>query len=78
MSAAVLALVLILSVLVFATLAILLYESLAVRRRDDEIHTISAWWHRWHRGRLAFRISLGVLLVGLCVFLVGDLAVEAW
>jgi hypothetical protein len=77
-STALLALVLILGVLIFAVTMILFYELAAVRHRDDELHTISSYWSRFHRGRLVLLLSLGLALTGLYVFLMGDLVLEAW
>jgi hypothetical protein len=78
MTAAVLALALILSLLFFGIALVTFYELVAVRDRSDSIETISSWWTRLHRGRLTFLIVLGVALTALYVFLVGDLVFELW
>jgi heme/copper-type cytochrome/quinol oxidase subunit 2 len=72
------ALALILSVLVFGVAMILFYEFAAVRRRDDDLETISSYWTRLHRGRLLFLVTLALALTGLYVFLIGDLVLELW
>jgi heme/copper-type cytochrome/quinol oxidase subunit 2 len=72
------ALALILSVLVFGVAMVLFYEFAAVRRRDDDLETISSYWTRLHRGRLLFLVVLALALTGLYVFLVGDLVLELW
>jgi hypothetical protein len=72
------ALALILGVLVFAVAMVLFYEFAAVRRRDDDLETISSYWTRLHRGRLLFLVMLALALTGLYVFLIGDLVLELW
>jgi len=77
-TAAILALALILSVLFGGIALIVLYEFVAARNRRDSIETISSWWTRWHHGRKLFLVVLGFLLTALYVFLVGDLVFELW
>jgi hypothetical protein len=78
MTAAILALCLILSVLVWGVAMILVYELWAKRRADDDIFTISTWWDRLVHRRVVPRLILGVVLTWLFLFLFGDLVLELY
>jgi hypothetical protein len=79
---AILALILVLSILAAAILQIVGYELAAKRNPADDVDTISTWWHRATSrlgvGGLFLRAVLGGGLTGLFVFLLGDLALELW
>jgi hypothetical protein len=78
MTAALLALALILSVLFGGILLVSFYEYVAVRNRTDSIETISSYWSRVHGGRVLLLVVLGFWLTVLYVFLMGDLVLEVW
>ena len=78
MTAAILALCLILSVLVWGAFMILFYELWAKRSSTDETFTISTWWDRLVKRRIVPRLVLGIVLTGLFLFLLGDLALELY
>ena len=76
MSAAVVALVMILGILMFAATMLLFYELVAVR--TGRYPTISAYWSMYHKGRIFLLGIVGVILTVLYIFLMGDLVLEVW
>jgi hypothetical protein len=78
MTGALLALVLILSVLFGGIALVVFYELAALRNKADDVFTISTYWARLHKGRIGLLAVLGGILTVLYVFLMGDLVFEAW
>ena len=69
------ALILILGIIVFGLTALFFFE---IYRILENKPTISAYWHRWHRGRLFMLAIVGALLTSAWIFLMGDLVLELW